>query len=220
MQAREDPLSEKNRAYLDLIADVYEVSAAHSSRTYIWGGLTIDIFENRFLRDHHDLDGFTLNLEDISDRLATAYAKRGYQTKFDREFLILKIEKGGVHAGFNPLEISGDVARWMHIGREGSVYFPAGWLDATPRLFYGSKVYTAGIRFEYAIRTKGGMLNPEWKPRDKDREATEYLERAIERENIRPQDIYEWIWSYNPFWYRRGYTEFFRPTVAWPLSPK
>lgn len=55
-----------------------------------------------------------------------------------------------------------NIAEWKHIGNDGSVFFPADWLDKTPRDFYGIKVLTSGIRFEYAIKTKVKMLTPEW----------------------------------------------------------
>jgi len=71
------------------------------------------------------------------------------------------------------------------------------------------------------MKTKITMLNPEWNvPREKDLEAIEYLKKKILSENIKEEDIYKWFWSYNPFWYKNGYDEFFRPQVAWPIEPK
>ena len=89
-----------------------------------------------------------------------------------------------------------------------------------PREFYNIKVYTSGFRFEYAIKTKVEMLTPIWKLREKDISAIKYYQETLKVENISPDDIYKWIWSYNPYWYKRGYSEFFRPTIAYPLSCK
>jgi len=49
-------LSSHNQHYLTFLKDIYEVSNACATVTYIWGGFTIDILEGRFLRKHHDLE--------------------------------------------------------------------------------------------------------------------------------------------------------------------
>lgn len=203
-----------------MLDDIINVSSALGLKTYIWGGLTIDIWEGKFLREHGDLDGFTENLEEHLESLMKEYSGRGYAVSYLSDFSMLEIEKGSVHASFNPLKIKGKTAEWKHIGNEGSVYFPADWLDQSPRSFYGVKAYTAGIRFEYAVKTKISMLHPVWQLRDKDRAAINYMEEKMASLNITPEDIYPWFWSYNPYWYNQGYDEFFRPTIAHPLQPK
>lgn len=214
-------ISDKNNQILLMLEDIFNVSASLNIKTYIWGGLTIDIWEGKFLRDHGDVDGFVENLVPCLDELKAAYVNKGYKVSFNEPFLILKIEKGSIHAGFNPLQINDKTAEWKHIGNEGSVFFPTDWLDSEPRDFYKTPVYTSGVKFEYAMKTKITMLNPEWNvPREKDLEAIRYLKERIETENILEEDIYKWFWSYNPFWYKRGYDEFFRPTVAWAIQPK
>lgn len=213
-------MSKRNESYLEMIKDIYEISTSLSTKTYIWGGFTIDIFSGGMLREHGDLDAFTENMLDLLDGLMESYAGRGYRVEFWEEFHILKVSKGEVHAGFNRLDLDGDVAMWRHIGNEGTVYFPKSWLDEAPRDFYHVKAYTAGMQFEYAIKTKVQMLNPLWQPREKDVAAVRYLEEKLRISGIYPDDIYKWIWSYNPFWYKKGYDEFFRPTVAYPLLPR
>ena len=44
-------LSPHNQHYLTFLKDIYEVSKACATVTYIWGGFTIDILEGRFLMD-------------------------------------------------------------------------------------------------------------------------------------------------------------------------
>ncbi|NLG51938.1 MAG: hypothetical protein GX552_17670, partial [Chloroflexi bacterium] len=72
------PLSPSNRVQLALLRDIYEVSHLCGTRTYIWAGLVRDIVSGHFLRDHGDVDGFTLNLWQLRDDLETLYRQRGY----------------------------------------------------------------------------------------------------------------------------------------------
>lgn len=213
-------ISSKNQGYLEMMRDIFEVSAICKTITYIWGGFVIDILEGNFLREHGDLDGFTENMTGKLDDFMSLYQSKGYETKYIEDIQMLEIRKGEVHASFNCLDIDGSIAMWRHIGKEGIVYFPFEWLDSQPRDFYNTKVYTSGYRFEYAIKTKVEMLTPVWKPREKDRIAIEYLQEILKIENVSPDDIYKWIWSYNPYWFKKGYDEFFRPTVAYPLPHK
>lgn len=211
-------ISVNNQHYLQFIKDIYEVSAALSVRTYIWGGFTQDIFEGRFLREHGDLDGFVENMMAVLEQLIQQYESRGYHTRFMEDFHMLEVRKGELHAGFNPLDLDqdGNVAMWRHIGDQGTVYFPINWLDKTPRSFYDAKVYTSGLRFEYGFRKIVGLLNPEWKEREKDRAAKEYLEAKVKEEGLEKDEILRCIWSYNPFWAKRGYNPFDKPVLVWP----
>lgn len=90
--------------------DVYEVSAACFTKTYIWGGFVIDIFEGKFLREHGDLDGFVENMMSVLERLIIEYESRGYHTDFRKDINMLEIRKGNQHAAFNPLDVDGTVA--------------------------------------------------------------------------------------------------------------
>lgn len=215
-----ETVSERNIAYLDMMRDIYGVSAAHSTKTYICGGFTIDIFESRFLREHGNLDGFTENLTELFPSLSASYQGLGYAVKYNKELQMLEIRKDGAFASFNPLNIDGKTARWRHIGDGGSVFFPAEWLDTEPRGFYDAEVYTSGFRFEYAVKTKAALLGPEREPRDKDLIAVKYLKNMLRRMSVTPGDVYKWIWSYNPYWYKKGYEEYFRPAVASSLFAK
>ncbi|WFR58260.1 hypothetical protein QA584_04115 [Anaerocolumna sp. AGMB13025] len=46
------------------------------------------------------------------------------------------------------------------------------------------------------------------------------MEEKLKAEKILKEDIYKWFWSYNPYWYKKGYDEFFRPTIAYPMQSK
>ena len=64
------------------------------------------------------------------------------------------------------------------------------------------------------------MMHPVWQLREKDKSAIEYMKVELEKQKINEEDIYKWFWSYNPYWYKKGYDEFFRPTFAWPIQSK
>lgn len=214
----EEGISPRNRIFLQMIRDIWVVSETCSTRTYLWGGFAADIFEGRLLRDHGDLDGFVFNMMAIKDRLIIEYRSRGYEVRFDDKFNMLIIEKNGVHGAFNPLDVDGEVAMWRHIGDKGTVYFPYRWLDGAPRRFYDADVYTSGLRFEYGFRKIVPRLNPQWKQRDKDREALHYLSEKIRGEGIDPGSILSRMWSYNPFWTHYGYDPFDEPVLVVPAG--
>src|SRR5271157_3348886 len=112
-------ISKNNLGYLELIKDIYKVSNACSTKTYIWGGLTIDILESSFLREHGDLDGFIANQNRLLDRLTEMYEKMGYQTHYLHDIKMFKVKKDNVHASFNCVEFRDGIATWKHIGDEG-----------------------------------------------------------------------------------------------------
>ncbi|MHB0859282.1 MAG: nucleotidyltransferase domain-containing protein [Anaerolineae bacterium] len=208
-----------NGCYLTFLKDIFEVSAACGTRTYIWGGFAVDILEGKFLREHHDLDGFTHDLLSVRERMTALFGARGYVVAFRDDFDMLSIARDGLHAAFNRLEVNGETAMWRHIGNEGTLYFPVQWLDDAPRPFYDAQVYLAGVAFEYTLKTNIRMLNAEWSPREKDRAALVYLERAMTLNGLDPEVELRRVWSYNPFWAKRGHPEYAMPTVACPLEP-
>lgn len=209
-------ISESNKCYLNFMQDIYDISSELSIHTYIWGGFTIDIFEGKFLREHGDLDGFIENMMSVLDLLIEKFKNKGYQTMFYSDINMLQISKGEQHASFNPLDIEGEVAMWRHIGNQGTVYFPYKWLDSTPYNFYETKVFTSGLYFEYAFRNIVRDINPEWKEREKDQIAKQYLNEKIKEKCIDDKEISKYIWSYSPFWIQKGYSPFSKPTLVVP----
>jgi len=207
-------LSESNRQQLALLRDIGEVSGLCGTRTYIWAGLVRDVLCGAFLRDHNDVDGFTLNLWDVRHDMAASFRQKGYQVSFLEDLNFLRIDRDGVHAAFNRLEIEGDTAMWRHIGDEGTVYFPRRWLSDTPHPFYDTRVFVSGVEFEYAIKTHPELLSPLWKGREKDAEAIAWLQERLEEQEIDPDALLKEIWSYNPFWVQRGYPEYALPCTV------
>ena len=210
-----EALSEKNRLYLAFMRDMLEVCETLGLRWYIWGGMVADILEGNFQREHGDLDGFVENLENNVKALSAALTQRGYEAAFNEQFSILTARRDPIHAAFNPLRINGGIAEWKHIGDQGSVFFPFDWLDGEPRSFLGESVRTSGIRFEYMFRTNTPLLNPQWtENRPKDADAIAYYKAALLREGIDPRSLAGRFWTYNPFWFHRGYEDFFLPKFA------
>jgi hypothetical protein len=191
-----------------MLQDIYEISTTLETRTYIWGGMVVDILCGEFLRVHHDIDGFTLNLLSVKSDMATLLSRRGYGAEYADEYDMLTIRKGDLHAALNRLEIDGDTAMWRHVGDQGTVYFPVDWLSPDPRSFYGTSTYISGAEFEYAIKTNVHLLNPEWEPRDKDRFAIRFLSAELDRRGVDKAQVLSSIWSYTPFWAERGYPEY------------
>ncbi|MBN2559235.1 MAG: hypothetical protein JXB33_10825 [Clostridia bacterium] len=213
-------LSENNSKCLKFLKDIYEVSSEAETKTYIWGGLISDVAEGGFLREHGDIDGFTVDMMNKLHVLKTIYTERGYLVEFNSEFNILKISMNGLHATFNPLDIDENVAMWRHIGNQGTVFFPSEWLDMEPRRFCDINVYTAGILFDYGFRSIAGRCNPSWKEREKDKMAMAYLKEKIEGMGMDSSTILGKIWSYNPFWAKRGYDPFKDPVLVVPETGK
>ncbi|MCG8639703.1 MAG: hypothetical protein MI862_08195 [Desulfobacterales bacterium] len=209
-------VSKSNLCYLEFMKDIYEVSNICSTKTYVWGGFTLDIFEGEFLREHSDLDCFILNMMSVLNKLITEYEKRGYKTEFKSDYNNLVIRKEDHHASFNPLDVDGEVAMWRHIGDQGTVYFPYHWLDSSPRSFYDAKLYTSGPYFEYAFKSIARLANPKWKEREKDKIALAYLTKKIQKEGLEPEALLKSIWSYNPFWIQFGYSPFDKPVLVCP----
>lgn len=213
-------LLETNQRYLAILKDIVEISQLCATRTYIWAGLVRDILAGEFLRQHSDVDCFTLNLWDVQNKMIELFTQRGYAISSIPEVDFLKIERNGVHAVLNHLEFDDSIATWRHAGKEGTVYFPREWLADTPQKFYDTNVFVSGIEFEYAIKTHPELLNPEWKIRPKDFDAVQWLRRTLAEKQITPETVLKRVWSYNPFWVRKGYLEYAMPTVAWTLEPR
>jgi len=198
-------LSAINQRHLSMLRDISEVSSLCATQTYIWGGLAPDVLSGRFLREHDDVDGFTLNMWALEDQLTALYQQKGYAVSIVKEVHFLRVEYGEARAVFNQLEIDGETAMWRHAGNEGTVYFPQLWLSPTPHRFYDASVFASGVEFEYCIKTRPQLLNPEWKGREKEVAALHWLEGALDDKQIDRLAIQKRIWSHNPYWVRRGY---------------
>jgi hypothetical protein len=57
--------SNKNEQQLQAMELLETYSKRLHTIPWIWGGFTIDVYENHFLREHEDLDYLTLNLHNL-----------------------------------------------------------------------------------------------------------------------------------------------------------
>ena len=147
------------------------------------------------------------------------YEQKGYTTQFRKDIDMLVVARGDLHAAFNRLELDGEIAMWRHIGNEGTVYFPVDWLDDAPRDFYDARVFSAGIQLDFTLKTNIRMTHATWDLREKDQAAIAYLEKAMTAKGMDPEDFLRRVWSFNPYWAKRGYPAYAMPAVARPLCP-
>lgn len=201
-------LSEKQKYQLQCLKDVSEISGLCSTKTYIWGGLAMDIVDGRFLREHGDIDCFTLNLLDVRHKMETEFQQRGYTTSYLDEVDMLHVHNNDCRAAFNRLEVDNGIAMWRHIGNEGTISFPQDWLGSNYIGFYDTEVLISGAEFEYSIKANVKLLSPLWKPRQTDIAALEYWTSKLREQNIDPENVLHQIRCDNPYWRKKGYSEY------------
>lgn len=206
-------IGSKNQAYLKMLEDIYHVSEKIGLKSFVWGGFAIDILQGEFTREHGDLDCFAENLAENKDTLRQQYEALGYCVHYMDEFWMLRIEKGGLHASFNSVRNIDGIAHWYHAGPHGTVYFPYDWLDLRPRQFCGILVHTIGVKMAYVLKTNVRLINAEWRLRDKDRSDIAILERLLDKTEEEIEEMKKKVWSHNPFWYAKGYEEYYYPIL-------
>jgi hypothetical protein len=204
-------MTEKNKKHLDILKDIYAVSSGTGIKTFVWGGVAVDVLHGAFTREHDDLDCFTENLTENITELINRYETLGYSTQYFPDFWMLTIKKGDTHATFNSVRNVDGIAHWYHAGPRGTVFFPYDWLDREPLVFYGVNVYTFGIEMAYTLKNNVRLISPEWKLRDKDKADIATLEQIISSRGIDKNEIMKNVWSHNPYWYAKGYEAYFFP---------
>jgi hypothetical protein len=164
------------------IQQVQEFSISLNSTSWIWGGLTADVYQGEVLRDHHDLDYLTLNLHDIFTQVTVKFQNAGWlaQPLSNGD---LKLEKDGVKVHLGHVTIGQDV-RWTHNGDLGSLYFPVKWLPQAVKKFYDLEVHVIAPQLQYVLLEHPELLNPAWELRNKDRIAKAYFENYLENSGV------------------------------------
>ena len=166
---------------------VEKVSTSIHTLSWIWGGYTVDVYENRILRQHEDIDYLTLNLHDLLPQFTQLFENDGWQTTL----LVngdLKVERDSVKIQLGHVELL-DKARWTHNGDKGSIWFPREWLNSKPVNFCGVGIHVAAPEFQYVLIEHPQMLNPVWRNREKDNAAQKYLRRYVEEKGGAPQSL-------------------------------
>lgn len=181
----------------EFILSVMELVEAYSRKletvSWIWGGFTIDIYENRMLREHDDLDYLTFNLHSLIPQFSDLFASCGWQAKI-LENGDLKLIREGIKVHLGHVEIA-DNARWTHDGDKGSIWFPSDWLNFQSVEFCGIEIHVVKPEFQYVMIERPQMLNPDWKLRDKDIVAQEYLRNNFESKGINLYTLLEQVYE-------------------------
>lgn len=181
----------RNELPLSAMELVETFSKSLKTTSWIWGGFTIDIYENRILREHDDLDYLTLNLHSLIPKFSELFASDRWQVNvLENGDLKLQRENTKIHLGH--VELS-DKARWTHNGDKGSIWFPATWLNFESVNFCGVEIHVVNPEFQYVMIERPQMLNPNWKHRVKDISAQKYLRSFIEGNEVMPQTLFEQV---------------------------
>ncbi len=155
--------------------------------SWLWGGLTVDVYRGELLREHDDLDYLTLNLHTLMPAVISQSERRGWQTKvLENGDLQLKWQETKIHLGH--VEISHQ-ACWTHNGAKGRLWFPREWLPPEGRGFCGRRVHVVAPEFQLVLLERPELLNPNWKCRHKDLIALDYLRHYFENMGIKPESL-------------------------------
>jgi hypothetical protein len=200
-----------NQTFLAFMDDIYTVSARLGLKSYIWGGVAVDVLHGAFTREHGDLDCFTEGLVENITELRSRYETLGYSTQYFPDFWMLIIKKGDAHATFNSVMNVDGIAHWYHAGPRGTVFFPYDWLDKEPHDFYGVPAYTYGIKMAYTLKNNVRLISPEWRMRDKDRDDISILDKIVASKGVDKDELIKNVWSHNPYWYAKGYEDYYFP---------
>jgi hypothetical protein len=175
-------MKNRNEPYLSEMELVETFSKNLETTSWIWGGFVVDIYENRILREHDDLDYLTLNLHSLISKFSELFTNSGWQVNV-LENGDLKLKGNGIKIHLGHVEVS-NKARWTHNGDKGSIWFPFEWLKSTPVIFCGIEVHVVEPEFQFVMLEHPQILNPSWKHRDKDILAQRHLRSLIESEGL------------------------------------
>jgi hypothetical protein len=216
MMVKMTDLSIEKNDFLELLKIVYLIAGKLNIKAYIWGGFVQEIIENKYSRNHRDLDMFIENLDTKINDITEVLERENIKYEYKEQFKMLVLYRNSVHIGINPVLFEHTIAIWKHIGDKGFVIFLKEWLDNKFRDYNGINVLTAGIKFEYCFRKIAKYVNPDWKNknREKDIKNLEYYKNKLIQKSIDPKELLQYIYSYNPFWFKHGYKELKEPIIV------
>ena len=192
-------LSRSARMHLAAMRLIEMQCAALHTVSYIWGGYTLDIYQGRLLREHHDLDYLTMNLDGVKPHLARLFGQRGWLTKeLSNGDLAIRSHEVKIQLG-NIVEV-GHHIRWTHAGPRGYFAFPRHWLRPEPVRFYGADVHVVEPELEYVIKEFRKLLNPDWEAREPDIIEQEQLRAMLQARGIDPESLCAQVvaWTLTP----------------------
>jgi len=175
--------SQREKDFLAAIILIEKFSKMLATVSYIWGGLSIDIYKRQFLREHSDIDYFVRDLQRISRHLQDLLLSEGWTVVAILNNHLLVAIKDNVKLHLGHIEVD-DVVKWKHNGNDGTITFPVSWLSENPVDFYGLKVHVVEPEFEYVIKSNPNLMNPKWTSRNKDRVEIEMLEDILVQRGV------------------------------------
>ena len=147
---------------------VVESLSQHLKATaYIWGGLSLDIYAGQFWREHSDIDYFIQDLHKLANQFVDRFCHEGWHVRRVLDDYILVAKKDEIKLHLGHIDITG-IVQWKHNGNNGIVTFPSYWLRQEPVEFYTVKVHVVEPEFGYVLKSHPQLMNPEWKPRNRD----------------------------------------------------
>jgi hypothetical protein len=180
--------SNQNQQHLHAMALVEKYSKRLATVSWIWGGYTIDIYENRLLRPHADIDYLTLNLHSLLPQFTQLFENDGWQTTLLKNG-DLKAKQDVVKIQLGHVELS-DKVRWTHNGDKGSIWFPREWLNLKSLNFCDVEIHVVAPELQFVLMEQPQLLNPAWRYREKDTIARKYIKGYIEEKGIPPQSLF------------------------------
>jgi hypothetical protein len=109
----------------------------------------MDVYQGRFLREHHDLDYLTLELGKYNRPLTEFFQNSGWQV----QPLVngdLKLINDEIEIQLGNVIIAGE-ACWTHNGRLGSLFFPLAWLNDQSKKFYDIEIHVVEPELQYVL---------------------------------------------------------------------
>lgn len=186
-------LSEQNQKNLEAMKLVEAVSTSLGTGSWLWGGFVPDVYAGQVLREHGDLDYLTWNLHSRRAKLAEIFHGHGWQPQ-TLENGDLHLRKDGVKIQLGNIKFESYV-KWTHNGDKGYILFPVTWLRIKPMSFCDTEVHVVEPEFQYVLKQHPELLNPAWKPREKDLHDGRFLCDLLQQKNVKIENLISLIFS-------------------------
>lgn len=170
---------EKEKSFLETLNLIIQISSKLETKSYVWGGLTQDIYEGNFLRDHDDIDCLMMNRNKFDGKVEKLFEQLGWEISDINGVLSIKKNGNKIHMG-NIEAVDHEVAKYTLFDGSTNIAFPKNWLNDRPHMFYNLNVYTTTPEFEYAMRVYPKKINPKNEIREKDKKPIDYFEKILQ----------------------------------------
>ena len=187
-------MQEQTGLCLATMALVEALSARLGTLSYLWGGCALDAYEGRILRAHRDIDYMTVGLAGLGPQFAALFREAGWEATWTPNAMVTARTEG-IHIALGALDL-GDEATWWDNGDLGYVRFPAAWLRPQPVDLDGVPVHVVEPEFEYMIKSRPRLLNPDWNLKERHIAARERLREILQARGVDPESLYPRVSHY------------------------